>query len=394
MMTLTKRNAGIAGLKAGYLFPEITKRKLAFLEKHPNAKLISLGIGDTTEPIPPTIVEGLVSGAEKLGTREGYVGYGPEQGSTSLRRAISETIYKGRVKADEIFISDGAKCDIGRLQFLFGPEATVAVQDPAYPVYVDTTLISGKKAPSNFPCTAENHFFPDLDTLPEADLIYFCSPNNPTGAVSTRKELERLVARVKERGSFLIFDAAYSHYIQDKNLPRSIFEIEGARECAIELNSFSKMAGFTGVRLAWSVVPDEMMFEDGSPVKKDWHRIHTTFFNGASCIAQAGAEAALRERGLSEVEEQVQFYLENGRIIRETLINKGLDVYGGDNAPYLWVPFPGKTSWEAFEELLERAHLISTPGSGFGPAGEGFIRFSSFGHRENILEAAERLRRF
>lgn len=394
MMTLTKRNQDIAKLKTGYLFPEITKRKLAFLQKNPDAKIISLGIGDTTEPIPNSIVEGLTFGATKLGTHEGYTGYGPEQGSTALRKAISEKIYKGLIKPEEIFISDGSKCDLGRLQFLFGSETSVAVQDPAYPVYVDTSLISGKKSVQFFPCLPENNFFPDLDQIPKSDLIYFCSPNNPTGAVSTKEELQKLVNWVKENNSFLIFDSAYSHYIQDKSLPRSIYEIEGAKECAIEMNSFSKMAGFTGVRLAWTVVPEELLFEDGSSVRQDWHRIYTTFFNGASCIAQIGAEAVLKEKGLEEVENQVQFYLENGRILREVLQEKGYEVFGGDNAPYLWVSFPGKTSWEAFEELLKRAHIITTPGSGFGPAGEGFVRFSSFGKRENILEAAERLRKF
>lgn len=388
---MLKRNPDLAKLKAGYLFPEIFKRKVAFLEKNPHAKLISLGIGDTTEPIPSLVVEGLVESAAKLGTKSGYTGYGTDQGDLPLREAICTKLYKNKVKPEEMFLSDGAKCDIGRLQVLFGSDLSVAVQDPAYPVYVDTTLISGKKSLDFLPCFPENKFFPKLEGATKANLIFFCSPNNPTGAVATREELKTLVDWVRANKSILIFDAAYSHFIRDPNLPRSIFEIEGARECAIELNSFSKMAGYTGVRLAWSIVPEELKYEDGSSVKKDWHRILTTYFNGPSNISQGGAKAALEDKGLEELEEQINFYMENAKILRETLQKKGYTVYGGDNAPYLWVHIPGKTSWESFEEILEKAHIITTPGSGFGPAGEGFLRFSSFGHRENILEAAERL---
>lgn len=388
-----KRNPHLAKLKSGYLFPEIHRRKLAFLHKNPEAKLISLGIGDTTEPIPYKIVKGLKNAAEKLGTREGYTGYGPDQGHEILQKAIAEKIYNGLVKPEEIFISDGAKSDIGRLQILLGSDLSIGVQDPAYPVYVDTSLITAKAELHFLPCKPEKGFFPDLEQAPKVDVLFFCSPNNPTGAVSTKEELLRLVQWVKKIGALLVFDAAYSHYIRDPHLPRSIFEIEGAHECAIELNSFSKMAGFTGVRLAWSVVPNGLLYSDGTPVRKDWHRIMTTFFNGASNIAQGGAEAALAEPGLKEIEEQTNFYLENAKILAETFTKKGLTVYGGNNAPYLWVKIPGKTSWEAFEELLEKAHVVATPGSGFGPAGEGFLRFSSFGHRENILEAAHRLAR-
>lgn len=390
---MPKRNPDIAKLKAGYLFPEIYKRKMAFLEKFPKANLISLGIGDTTEPIPSYIVEGLVESSHKLGTREGYMGYGPDQGYQKVRKALVDKFYNGKIKEDEVFLSDGVKCDIGRLQFLFGRDLTVAVQDPAYPVYVDTTIISGKGEIKFLPCVPENNYFPDLLQAPRTDIVYFCSPNNPTGAVSTKEELTQLVKWVKANKSILIFDAAYSHFIQDPSLPRSIYEIEGANECAIELNSFSKMAGYSGVRLAWSVVPNELTFDDGSSVKKDWHRIMTTFFNGASHIPQGGAVNALEDKGLKEIEEQVQFYLANAALLREVLCEKGFRVYGGDNAPYLWVKIPEKTSWEAFEMFLEKVHIVTTPGSGFGPAGEGFLRFSSFGHRENILEAADRIRR-
>ena len=358
---------------------------------HPAAKLISLGIGDTTEPIPPTIVKGLKNASERLGTKDGYTGYRADQGNLLLRKKIAEKLYRNVISPEEVIISDGAKCDIGRMQFLLPSNSLIAVQDPAYPVYVDTTLISGKKEPVYLSCIPENNFFPDLQKAPKVNAVFFCSPNNPTGAVSTKEELETLVKWVKKIKAILIFDAAYSHYIRDPILPRSIFEIEGAKSCAIEINSFSKMAGFTGVRLSWSIIPLELQFDDGTPVRKDWMRIMTTFFNGASNIAQGGAEEALEDKGLEEIKTQTNFYLENAKILADTLRKKGLTVYGGTNAPYLWVKIPGKTSWEAFEELLEKAEIVTTPGSGFGPAGEGFLRFSSFGHRENILEAAERL---
>ena len=253
---MLRRNPHLAKLKSGYLFPEIQKRKLAFLQKNPDAQLISLGIGDTTEPIPPFIDQGLIDGARKLGQLVGYVGYGHDQGRKDLREALARKIYHGRVLPEEIFVTDGAKPDIGRLQLLFDANSTVAVQDPAYPVYVDTTLITGKKDLKFLSCVPENNFFPNLDSAPPVDIVFFSSPNNPTGAVATKEELTKLVRWVKKIGAILIFDAAYSAYIRDDALPRSIYEIEGAREVALEINSFSKMAGFTGVRLAWSVVPE------------------------------------------------------------------------------------------------------------------------------------------
>lgn len=390
---MLRRNLNFAKLKPNYLFPEIQRRKLAFLEKNPQAKLISLGIGDTTEPIPRSIVEGLQQSAGKLGTQEGYSGYSPDQGLEELRQALAKKLYHSQVRPSDIFISDGAKPDIGRLQWLFPPETSIAVQDPTYPVYVDTSIISGKHDLHFLTCTPESHFFPPLERAAKVDVVFFCSPNNPTGAVSTKAELQRLVEWVKKNGSLLIFDAAYNHYIREPNLPRSIYEIEGAKECAIELNSFSKMAGFTGVRLAWSIVPEELMFDDGTQIKKDWHRIVTTFFNGASNIAQGGALKALEDEGLQEIYAQTNFYLENAKIIADTLTKKGLQVYGGNNAPYLWVKWPAKDSWEAFAWLLEKAHIVTTPGAGFGPGGEGFVRFSAFGHRQDILEATNRLER-
>lgn len=400
---MVKRNPHMAKLQAGYLFPEIAKRKQAFLQKFPHAQLISLGIGDTTEPIPPCIVSGLKQKAEALGTQEGYIGYGPEQGQKELRQQIAQQLYQNQVEADEIFISDGSKCDIGRLQVMFGQKASIAVQDPSYPVYVDTSVIIGQTSPYNphlrhyegivyMLCRPENGFFPHLDQTPATDLIYFCSPNNPTGAVATRDQLAQLIRFAKKNRSILIYDAAYSIYIQGSDLPRSIYEIEGAKEVAIELGSFSKMAGFTGVRLAWSIVPRSLRFDEGQPIHQDWSRIHSTFFNGASNISQAGGIAALTQEGQQAMQGLTTFYLENTHMLKTALKELGYQVYGGEHAPYLWVKFPHYSSWQAFEEILEKAHLICTPGIGFGPAGEGFIRFSAFGSRHTIEEAIKRLK--
>lgn len=401
---MVKRNPHLAKLHAGYLFPEIAKRKKVFLSQHPQARLISLGIGDTTEPIPPSIIEKLKSESTALGTLEGYKGYGPEQGRPELRQQIAHVLYQGRIHPDEIFISDGSKCDIGRLQVMFGQQASIAVQDPSYPVYVDTSVILGQtahfdpehshyKGISYLACRPENDFFPDLSQATSSDLIYFCSPNNPTGAAANYQQLTQLIKFAKENQSILIYDSAYACFIQDPNLPRSIYEIEGAREVAIELGSFSKMVGFTGVRLAWSIIPKELHFEDGHSIHQDWSRINSTFFNGASCVAQAGGLAVLTPEGLKEMQELVHFYMENTKILKNTLQNLTYLVYGGDHAPYLWVKFSHANSWQAFEEVLENAHIVCTPGSGFGPAGEGFLRFSAFGHRHQIEEAALRLRK-
>ncbi len=391
---MIKRNNHFNQLKAGYLFPEVNARRKQFLAKHPHAKIISLGIGDTTEPLTPNIATALVDIAKKLGTREGYLGYGAEQGIEPLRKKIAETFYGGRIAPEEIFVSDGAKCDIGRLQVLFGGDHSIAIQDPAYPVYVDGSIIQGIKQIHMMPCTPENGFFPDLSSLPKVDLIYFCSPNNPTGAAATRPQLEELVAFAKKNGSLILFDAAYASYIQDPSLPKSIYEIEGAKEVAIEINSFSKLAGFTGVRLGWTVVPEALKYDNGASVRADWNRINTTLFNGASILSQYGGLAVLEKKGMEEAEELIQFYLENARLIKTTLQELGYEVFGGDNAPYLWVRFPNRKSWDIFQEILDQAHIVTTPGSGFGPAGEGFLRFTAYGKRENILEAIQRLKKF
>ncbi|MDR0561733.1 MAG: LL-diaminopimelate aminotransferase [Spirochaetaceae bacterium] len=396
---MISRNPCISNLKAGYLFPEIAKRRRAFAETHPEANIISLGVGNTTEPLLPHISRGLAEAARKLGAAEGYSGYSDE-GLLALRERIAETFYKGHFSADEIFISDGAKCDIGRLQLLFGAKTKIAVQDPSYPVYVDGSVLTGAAGPWSgtgyqgiiyLPCTAENGYFPDMDLIPEHGLVYFCSPNNPTGAVATWKQLTALVKTSVEKGALIVFDAAYSEYIRDDQLPKSIFEIEGAKTCAIEVNSFSKSAGFTGVRLGWTAVPKRLAYAGGESIHADWARVCGTIFNGASNIAQAGGLAALEPEGLQEMRQLSDFYLGNAQLIRSALQKLGISCVGGDNSPYIWAKFPGRDSWEVFAEILEQCWVVTTPGAGFGPAGQSFIRFSAFGHRSDVEEACKRL---
>ncbi|GHV79449.1 LL-diaminopimelate aminotransferase [Spirochaetia bacterium] len=396
---MVKRNLRIANIKAGYLFPEIAKRRREYEAAHPGAKIISLGVGNTTEPILPHINAGLVNGAKRLGIAEGYVGY-TDEGFEELRKRISDVFYKGAFAPDEVFISDGAKCDIGRLQLLFGPGTKPVVQDPSYPVYVDGSVLSGAagcwqgtgyKGIAYLPCTAENNYFPDLSQLPRDSIFYFCSPNNPTGATANRDQLTALVKAATEKGSIIIFDAAYAEYIRDPALPKSIFEIDGARTCAIEVNSFSKPAGFTGVRLGWTIVPKELKYDGGESVNADWSRICGTIFNGASNIAQWGALASLEPEGLAEIRRLCDFYLENAALIRQTLQGLYISCIGGDNSPYIWAYFPVRDSWEVFAEILEKCQVVTTPGAGFGPAGQSFIRFSAFGHRGDVEEACGRL---
>jgi LL-diaminopimelate aminotransferase len=380
-------------LSENYLFPEVQQRVKRFKQEHPDAELISLSIGDTSEPLPPTATEGLTQRSMQMGTREGYSGYGQEQGDLRLRTQLSACFYQERIHADEIFISDGAKCDIGRLQVLFGTSAKIAVQDPTYPVYVDTGLLLGKQAITYLPCHAANQFFPDLSGLEQTDLLYLCSPNNPTGSVATHEQLKELVEWARKQGAIIIYDAAYAGFIQDPLLPHSIYEVEGADSVAIEVSSFSKFLGFTGVRLGWTVIPKKLAYEEGLSVHKDFTRLITTFFNGASIIAQAGALAALSPKGIQEMKQLLAFYLENAKLIKKALQAKRLAVYGGENAPYLWVDFGKQNSWNLFERLLETTGIIATPGSGFGAHGEGFLRFSAFGSRPHILNAVERIDR-
>ncbi|PRQ22153.1 putative LL-diaminopimelate aminotransferase [Rosa chinensis] len=401
--TQVSRNANMGKLQAGYLFPEIARRRNAHLEKYPDAKIIPLGIGDTTEPIPEYIASAMAKRALAMSTREGYSGYGPEQGEKPLRTAIAKTFYDNLgIEEDDIFVSDGAKCDISRLQVLFGEDKTIAVQDPSYPAYVDSSVIMGQtgqyqKSVEKFAnieymrCTPDNGFFPDLSSTNRTDIIFFCSPNNPTGSAATREQLTQLVKFAKDNGSIIVYDSAYAMYMSDDN-PCSIFEIPGAKDVAIETSSFSKYAGFTGVRLGWTVVPKQLHYSDGFQVAKDFNRIVCTCFNGASTIAQAGGLACLEPEGLKAMHGVINFYKENTNIIMETFNSLGFNVYGGTNAPYVWVHFPGQSSWDVFAEILEKTHVVTTPGSGFGPGGEGFIRVSAFGHRENVLEACKRFK--
>ena len=357
-----------------------------------------------TEPIPDHILSGLVGGASKLGTKEGYSGYGAEQGNNELRSKIASVLYNDLIAPDEVFVSDGAKCDIMRVQQMFGPKVVSAVQDPSYPVYVDTSVMMGQTGNQNeetkqydnivyMPCTAENGFFPDLASLPRADVVYICSPNNPTGACATREQLEEAVRVCKEKGSILVFDAAYAPFIRTPGVPKSIYEIEGAEEVAMECNSFSKYAGFTGVRLGWTVVPSGLKFSDGTPVRNDFNRVMTTAFNGASNIVQAGGLACLDKEGMKEIDTLIDYYLENAKLLKDAMESIGYKVFGGTDAPYVFVQLPeGKSSWDAFSEILESAQVVTIPGAGFGPGGEGYLRLSAFASRENVEEACTRLK--
>lgn len=396
-------------LAAGYLFPEIGRRVRAFLEEHPGVTVMKLGIGNTTEPLTPTVIAGLNQGVDKLARVETYTGYGDD---STGEAAIKESLLRHyaslgvTLDASEIFVSDGAKPDSGNIQSIFGLENIVAVQDPAYPVYVDSNVIAGRSGGFNqqtgqyngivyMPCLESNNFIP---TLPEqkADMIYLCYPNNPTGAVATSEQLQIWVDYARRNQSVIIFDAAYSAFIKDPGLPRSIYEIKGAHECAIEINSFSKVAGFTGVRLGWSVVPHAIVIEETQPgdVNKLWARRQNTLFNGASNIVQAGGVAALSERGMIECRGLVDYYMNNAGLIKSSMESLGYTCYGGDNAPYVWMKTPDEmTSWQFFDLLLEKAHVVGTPGAGFGPSGEGFLRLSAFGHKENIERAVQSIAR-
>mmetsp|Transcript_6007 Transcript_6007/g.16824 ORF Transcript_6007/g.16824 Transcript_6007/m.16824 type:complete len:445 (-) Transcript_6007:121-1455(-) len=400
--TQVKRNANFAKLQAGYLFPEIGRRRTEFLEKNPDADIISLGIGDTTQPIPEHILAGLVGGASKLGVKDTYSGYGAEQGKGDLREKIADKLYNGIIDADEVFVSDGAKCDVARLQFMFGPTVTSAVQDPSYPVYVDTSVMMGQTKlidPERsqyegivyMPCNPDNGFFPDLKNTPRADVMYFCSPNNPTGAAATTEQLTELVEYCKEKGSILVFDAAYAPFIRTPGVPKSIFEVPGAKDVAIEVNSFSKYAGFTGVRLGWTVVPKNLKFSDGTLVRDDFNRVMTTCFNGASNIVQEGGMACLDDAGLAEIDALIEYYLGNAKIMREKLEAAGFTVHGGTDAPYIFVDLQGRSSWDMFNEVLEKANVVAIPGAGFGPGGEGFLRLSAFAPRDDCEKAMERI---
>lgn len=397
-------------LQAGYLFPEIGRRVAAYTSSHPDADVIKLGIGDVTEPLPAAIIEAMHAAVEEMADRETFRGYGPEQGYEFLREAIVENDYRSRglnIAADEIFVSDGSKCDSGNILDIFGAENRVAVLDPVYPVYVDTNVMVGRtgRADANgrydglvyLPVTEENEFRPSLPTEP-VDLIYLCYPNNPTGTVATVEMLKEWVDYARQHRSIILFDAAYEAYITDPDIPHSIYEVEGAEEVAIEFRSFSKNAGFTGVRTAFTVIPKTVKATaaDGSEhaLHGLWNRRHSTKFNGVSYPVQRGAAAAYSDAGKQQIRELVDFYLENARLLREGLESVGITVYGGVNAPYVWLKTPGGlSSWDFFDLLLDKGHLVGTPGSGFGASGEGYFRLSAFNSRANVEAAIERFQK-
>jgi LL-diaminopimelate aminotransferase len=407
---MARINEDYRKLKAGYLFPEIGRRVARFCAENPQAKVIRLGIGDVTEPLPPVVIEAWHKAVDEMGTRTTFRGYGPEQGYDFLRNAIVAHDFKSRgtpIDADEIFISDGSKCDTGNILEIFGSDNVVAIADPVYPVYVDTNVMAGRTGPADdngrfaglvyIPATAENRFVPPVPEQ-HVDLIYLCFPNNPTGMVATREQLTRWVEYAQAHQAVILFDAAYEAYITNPGIPHSIFEIPGARDVAIEFRSFSKTAGFTGVRCAFTVVPKSLVGTTRTgekvPLYGLWNRRHTTKFNGVSYPVQRAAEAAFSPVGQQQVRTLIDFYLANARLIREGLEKIGVTVYGGVNAPYVWVKTPGnETSWDFFDRLLRDAHLVGTPGSGFGASGEGYFRLSAFNSRENVEEAVRRFQR-
>ena len=401
-------NENFLKLQAGYLFPEIGRRVRAFKAANPKADVISMGIGDVTQPIVGEVVDAMKDAADKMGTKEGLHGYGPEQGYDFLRSLIADNDYKSRgvnIDIDEIFVSDGAKCDTGNMQEIFGLDNVIAVTDPVYPVYVDTNVMAGRtgNAKKNgqyegivyMPAAAENNFNPELPTE-KVDLIYLCYPNNPTGAVIDKKSLTKWVNFAKENKAIILYDAAYEVYISDPAIPHSIYEIQGAKEVAIEFRSFSKTAGFTGVRCAFVVVPKQLKAYtkagDAVAVNQIWSRRHCTKFNGASYISQAAAAAVYSPRGKKQVKDVIAIYMDNAARIRKALTGLGYTIYGGINAPYIWMKTPDDmNSWEFFDMLLEKTHLVGTPGSGFGRAGEGYFRLTAFGLPENVDEAMKRI---
>jgi LL-diaminopimelate aminotransferase len=405
---MTTINDNYLKLKAGYLFPEIARRVNVFAQANPDAKIIRLGIGDVTEPLPEACRTAMIKAIEDMGDRATFKGYGPEQGYDWLREKIVAHDFQSRgceVDASEIFISDGSKCDTGNILDIFGHDNTIAVTDPVYPVYVDTNVMVGHTGGANetgeysglvyLPITAENNFTAQIPSQ-KVDLIYLCFPNNPTGAVTTKENLKKWVDYAKANGSIIFFDAAYEAFISEPEIPHSIYEIEGARDCAIEFRSFSKNAGFTGTRCAFTVMPKTLTAKasDGSDVElwKLWNRRQSTKFNGVSYIVQRGAEAVYSPEGQAQTKALVSFYMENAKIIREQLTRAGLQVYGGVNAPYVWVKTPnGLSSWDFFDKLLQTMNVVVTPGSGFGAAGEGYFRISAFNSRENIEEAMRRI---
>ncbi len=407
---MARINESFLALRAGYLFPEIGRRVRAYEAAHPRAHVIRLGIGDVTLPLAPAVVEALHAAVDEMGTPEGFRGYGPEQGYEFLIDAIREHDFAARgvrLERDEIFVSDGSKCDTGNIQEIFGEGSRIAVTDPVYPVYVDTTVMAGRSGGAGddgrfagihyLTANEANGFVPDPPAVP-VDVAFLCTPNNPTGAVATREQLARWVAWARANDAVILFDAAYEAYISDPSLPRSIYEIDGAAECAIEFRSFSKRAGFTGLRCAYTVVPRALCGTtrggERVPLGSLWLRRQTTKFNGVSYPVQRAAASVYTPKGLEQTAEQIGHYMQNAKILREELAGGGFTTFGGVHAPYIWMRTPGGiASWDFFDRLLAEANVVGTPGAGFGPAGEGYLRLSAFNSRENVTEAIRRIRK-
>ena len=403
---MIKINDNYLKLPGSYLFSTIGKKVNAFIQDNPDKKVIRLGIGDVTRPLTPTITDALHKAVDEMGKEETFRGYAPDLGYDFLRNAIAENDYKARgcdITADEIFVSDGAKCDSGNIQEIFALDNTIAVCDPVYPVYVDSNVMAGRggqysESAQGFsdiiymPCMADNGFAPKIPKK-VPDIIYLCFPNNPTGAIINKEELQKWVDHANEHGSIIIYDAAYEAYIRTEGIPHSIYECSGARTCAIELHSFSKNAGFTGVRLGYTVVPKDLVRE-GTSLHTLWARRHSTKYNGAPYIVQRAGEAVYSQTGKTEIRGLVDHYMRNASYILNGLKDAGYTVYGGMDAPYIWLKTPGKmTSWEFFDHLLNTANVVGTPGSGFGPHGEGYFRLTAFGSYENTVEAVDRIRK-
>ena len=400
-----KVNENYLKLPGSYLFSNIGKKVAAYKEANPDKSIISLGIGDVTQPLAPEIIKSLHSAVDEMGKAETFHGYAPDLGYEFLRNAIADGDYKSRgcdISADEIFVSDGAKCDSGNIQEIFSVDNKIAVCDPVYPVYVDTNVMAGRTGTYNpttetwsdviyMPCTAENDFVPDFPKE-EPDIIYLCFPNNPTGTTITKAQLQEWVDYANKIGAVIIYDAAYEAYISEDDVAHSIYECEGARTCAIELRSFSKNAGFTGTRLGFTVVPKDLKAGDVA-LHSLWARRHGTKYNGAPYIIQRAGEAVYSEEGKKQTQAQVAYYMNNAKVIMDGLKNAGFSVSGGVNAPYVWLETPkDMTSWEFFDYLLNNANIVGTPGSGFGPSGEGYFRLTAFGTHENTLKAIERIK--
>ena len=389
-----KINENYLALKESYLFSDIAKKVAAFTAAHPEASIIRLGIGDVTLPLVPAVVEALESASREMGVKETFRGYGPEQGYGFLKDAIKD-YYAAKgvsLESEEIFISDGAKSDLGNILDIFSTDNTVLVPDPVYPVYVDTNIMAGRRivyANAN----EENDFLPMPDASVHADIIYICSPNNPTGAVYTKEQLEKWVAYALEQNAVILFDSAYESFVRDDSLPTSIYAVEDAKKCAIEFCSFSKTAGFTGTRCGYTVVPNELEY-GGVKLNKLWLRRQTTKFNGVPYIIQKGAAAVFTPEGQKQIRANIDYYMENARLVSETLNKMGIWHTGGKNSPYIWLKCPNDMkSWEYFDYLLENAHVVGTPGAGFGVNGEGFFRLTAFNSRENVLEAVKRIQK-